>query len=69
MAQANARAPGRHSARYGITLHLSQEMDRDELIQEGFVSHQATTGSDGHEAFFEWAYTRRLFFQYTLREK
>jgi hypothetical protein len=38
-----------NTARYGITFHLIQEMDRGELIQEGFVSHQATTGSGGYE--------------------
>jgi hypothetical protein len=45
------KADGRewNPARHGITFHLIQEMDRDELNQEGFVSHQAATGSDGHE--------------------
>jgi hypothetical protein len=38
-----------NTTRYGTTFHLIREMDRDELIEEGFVSHQATTGSDRYE--------------------
>jgi hypothetical protein len=38
-----------NTTRYGVTFYFIREMDRDDLIEEEFVSHKATTGSDGYE--------------------
>jgi hypothetical protein len=33
-----------------VTFDLIRDMDRDDLVAEGFVSHEAATGNEGHEA-------------------
>jgi hypothetical protein len=38
-----------NTSRYGVTFGLVCDMDRDDLITGGFVSHKAATGNDWYE--------------------
>jgi hypothetical protein len=55
----NAECEEWHTSRYGVTFCPVCEMDRDDLIAEGFVSHEAATGSEGHETAEDTGTTER----------